>query len=74
MTTTVAVANRMALVWGVHSVVVPQLEDLTDVTPLAVKYVKDLGYAKTDDEIIITAGIPFATHGNTNLIHIAKVG
>ena len=74
MTTTKAVANRMALVWGVHSVVVPNLEDLTDVAPLAVECAKNLGYAKIGDEIIITAGIPFATHGNTNLIHIAKVG
>jgi pyruvate kinase len=49
------------------------LEDLTDVTPLAIECVKNLGYAKTGDEVIITAGIPFATHGNTNLIHIAKV-
>lgn len=74
MTTTEAIANRMALVWGVRSVVVPTLEDLTDVIPVAVNYVKEAGYAKSDDEIIITAGIPFATHGNTNLIHIAKVG
>ena len=74
MTTTEAIANRMALVWGVRSVVVPTLEDLTDVIPVAVNYVKEAGYAKPDDEIIITAGIPFATHGNTNLIHIAKVG
>ena len=74
MTTTEAIANRMALVWGVRSVVVPTLEDLTDVIPVAVNYVKEAGYAKLDDEIIITAGIPFATHGNTNLIHIAKVG
>ena len=59
---------------GVRSVVVPTLEDLTDVIPVAVNYVKEAGYAKPDDEIIITAGIPFATHGNTNLIHIAKVG
>lgn len=74
MTTTEAIANRMALVWGVRSVVVPTLEDLTDVIPVAVNYVKEAGYARPDDEIIITAGIPFATHGNTNLIHIAKVG
>lgn len=73
MTTTQAVANRMALVWGVHSVVTKDLEDLTDVVPLAIDCAKKLGYAKTGDEVIITAGIPFATHGNTNLIHIAKV-
>lgn len=73
MTTSERVANRMALVWGVHSVVAKTQEDLTDLVPIAIKYAKDLGYAKTGDEIIITAGIPFATHGNTNLIHIAKV-
>ena len=68
------VANRMALVWGVHSVVVKELKDITSVTPIAIECAQLLKLAKPESEVIITAGIPFATHGNTNLIHIAKVG
>ena len=68
------VANRMALVWGVHSVVTKELKDLTSVTPIAIEHAQQLKIAKPESEVIITAGIPFATHGNTNLIHIAKVG
>ena len=67
------VADKMALVWGVHSVITPKLGELTEVTPLAVHIAKELGYAIPNDELIITAGIPFAQQGNTNVLHVAKV-
>lgn len=73
MTVNKAVANRSALVWGVHSVVTNNLKDLAEVTPLAIEHAKALGVAQPGDEVIITAGIPFAQKGNTNILHIATV-
>ncbi len=67
------VANKMALIWGVHSVITPKLQELTEVTPVAIKVAKELGYAEPNDELVITAGIPFAQQGNTNVLHVAKV-
>lgn len=73
MTTQESVANRMALVWGVYSVVVPELKDMIEVTPIAIRYARETNLAKDGEELIITAGIPFAVKGNTNILHVAKV-
>lgn len=73
LTTDEKVANKLALVWGITPVITTQLQDMTQVTPIALKEAAHLGFAKQDEEIIITAGIPFAKQGNTNILHIAKV-
>ncbi len=67
------VANKLALIWGVCSVLTKQLQDMTQVTPIAIQEAVQLGLAKTNDELIITAGIPFAKQGNTNILHVTKV-
>lgn len=73
MTTDEKVANRLALAWGVYSVVVPELKDMVEVTPIAIRYATETNLAKVGDELIITAGIPFAKKGNTNILHVATV-
>lgn len=65
------VANKMALVWGVSSIVTECLRDMSAVTPIAIESAKELHIARPGDEIIITAGIPFAKSGATNILHIA---
>ncbi len=67
------IANKLALVWGVQSVVTKQLQDMVEVTPIALNTAEKLKLAKSGDEIIITAGIPFAKKGSTNILHIATV-
>ncbi len=67
------VANKLALIWGVSSVLTRQLQDMSQVTPIAIQEAVRMGYAKTNDELIITAGIPFAKQGNINILHVAKV-
>ncbi len=67
------VADKLALVWGVRSIVTHQLKDMTEVTPLAVEKAQEMGFAKKGDELIITAGIPFARQGSTNVLHVATV-
>ena len=65
------VADKMALVWGVIPFKTSKLSEMTEVSPVAVQIAKNLRLAKKNDEIIITAGIPFAKKGKTNIIHIA---
>jgi len=67
------IANRLALVWGVQSHVSKQMQDMVEVTPIALSMAEKLKLAESGDEIIITAGIPFAKKGNTNILHIATV-
>ncbi len=67
------VARQMALVWGVHSVLVDVLDNLDEVTSRACQAARDQGFAKSGDVIAITAGVPFGVAGNTNLLKLAVV-
>lgn len=67
------IANRLALVWGVTPAWTHSLHDMIEVSPVAVHQAKALKMASKGQEIIITAGIPFAQKGNTNILHIAVV-
>lgn len=67
------VANKLGLVWGVLPVQTQRLNEMTKVSPIAVQMAKKLKLARPNDEIIITAGIPFAKKGKTNILHIAVV-
>lgn len=67
------VANKMALVWGVNSIVTASLKELLHAPSFAIKLAKNAGYTHKNHEVIISAGVPFGTEGSTNIIHIAKV-
>lgn len=67
------VANQMALVWGVRSIVIGSLKEVMLAPAYALKIAKEAGMARIGDEVIISAGVPFGTQGSTNIIHIAKV-
>jgi pyruvate kinase len=67
------VARRMALVWGVHSVLTGVLDSIDEVTSHACRAARDEGFARPGDVIAITAGTPFGVAGNTNLLKLAVV-
>lgn len=68
-----AIARRMALVWGVHSVLIGELKDIDEVTSSACRAVREEGFANPGNVIAITAGMPFGIAGNTNLLKLATV-
>ena len=67
------IMRRLSLVWGVFSAQTEALKTLHDVSPIAEREAKKLGFVKSGDEIVITAGIPFARKGNTNILHVLTV-
>ena len=73
LTTTVKVARQMTLVWGVHPLVCPVVHSFTEMTDIAVKAAYDENLAKWQDQIIITAGIPFGTAGSTNILRVTTI-
>ena len=74
VTPNLATARRMALTWGVHSVLIEH--DVTDVDEMvaaASQAAVDEGFAKRGDLIVIAAGMPFGKSGTTNLLRIAEI-
>ncbi|WP_028536728.1 pyruvate kinase [Paludibacterium yongneupense] len=66
-------ARRLALVWGVHSVVTRDADSVDGMTADATRLARSEGFAKSGDSLVIAAGLPFGTLGATNLLHIATV-
>ncbi len=73
LTPTQSVACRMLLYWGIRSHLITVPSSVDDVFSLAARLAKELGYAKTGDLIVITAGVPIGEAGSTNMLKVETV-
>lgn len=73
LTPLLATARRMAITWGVHSVVTQDATDLDDMVMSSVAMAKKEGFAVPGQRLVLTAGMPFGTPGATNILRIAWV-
>ena len=67
-------ARKLAVVWGVHSVVAEDAHDQDDMVDRASRWAFRDGFAKAGQRILIVAGVPLGTPGATNMVRIAFVG
>ena len=73
LTPKISTARRLALVWGVHSVLTHETADINTMTDLACKTALMEGFAKVGDNVVIAAGVPFGQAGTTNMLRLATV-
>jgi len=73
LTASVQTARRMAVVWGVHSLISVEPHSMTDMVAKAIRAASHEGFAKPGDEVVVTAGVPFGTPGTTNALRVAIV-
>ncbi len=66
-------ARRLALCWGVHSVMTDDIHSFREMVSKSVAEAKKDGFAKKGDPVVVTAGVPFGTPGATNILRIAWV-
>ncbi|OQA16837.1 MAG: Pyruvate kinase [Chloroflexi bacterium ADurb.Bin360] len=66
-------ARRLQLVWGVIPALVEPFHDTDSMIQTMIQAAVRLGYAKVDDEVVLTAGIPFEVHGVTNMLKVHTV-
>jgi pyruvate kinase len=66
--------RKLAIVWGVHSVIAEDARDQDDMVNRACRIVFKDGFARAGQRVIIAAGVPFGTPGATNMVRIAFVG
>jgi pyruvate kinase len=66
-------ARRMAVIWGVHPLVVSEIHSMTEMVSRAVHAARHEGFASHGDEVVVTAGVPFGTPGTTNALRVAVV-
>ena len=64
-------ARRMVLSWGTHCVETQSVERFKFAVVSAVRAAKASGFAVSEDQVVVMAGIPFNQPGSTNILRIA---
>jgi pyruvate kinase len=71
LTPVLATGRRLSLVWGTHSVLTSDPENLADMVRKACRIAMEEEFAKPGDGILITAGVPLGSPGATNMLRMA---
>ncbi|APX12757.1 pyruvate kinase [Tateyamaria omphalii] len=71
LTPLVRTARRMALSWGCNCYVTPTMERFKEAVVGAARAARDGGFADAEDQIVVTAGVPFNVTGTTNILRVA---
>ncbi len=73
LTPSTTTARRLALVWGVHAVVAPEVHSMSETVSRATRTALSEGLSPHNTEIIVIAGVPFGQPGTTNALRVATV-
>ncbi|HYG86179.1 MAG TPA: pyruvate kinase [Azospirillum sp.] len=73
LTASMETARRLQLAYGVHSVRTEDVASFSEMVQKAARIAHDDGLAMEGQRLVITAGVPFGTPGNTNTLRIAWV-
>jgi len=65
---------RLALVWGVVPVQVAEFRTTDDMVEVMVQAALDEGLVARGDPVVLTAGVPFGSGGETNMVQVHVVG
>jgi len=64
-------ARRLCLTWGAHCVEVGEMGRFKQAVVRAVRAATKEGFANKEDQIVVTAGVPFNEPGTTNILRVA---
>ncbi len=71
MTSLRGTARRLALSWGTNCVMTGELERFKMAVVNAAHAARAGGFADENDQIVVTAGVPFNVPGTTNILRVA---
>ena len=69
-----SVRRKLALWWGVESIIVKDMASTEEMFDNVVERVKEEGYIEDGEMVIITAGVPIGMGGTTNILKAHLVG
>jgi len=67
------IGRRLTLAWGVHSIVVPEMTSVDEMSSYAREIAIKEGFAAPGETIVIAAGTPIGVSGTTNTLKILRV-
>ena len=68
-----ATARRLAVAWGVHAAVCPNVSTMTEAVGQALSIARRDGFLAFDQSVVVVAGVPFGQAGATNALRVAKL-
>ncbi|MEM6371587.1 MAG: pyruvate kinase [Pseudomonadota bacterium] len=71
LTPLVGTARRLALSWGCYCVITPVMDRFKGAVVSAAKAALEGGFGTVEDQIVVTAGVPFNVTGTTNILRVA---
>jgi pyruvate kinase len=71
MTSQRGTARRLSLTWGTQCVMTGELERFKQAVVNAARAARANGYADENNQIVVTAGVPFNQPGTTNILRVA---
>ncbi len=73
LTPEISTARRLSLGWGLHCVLGEDAKGFADMVERACRHAAEQEFARPNDHIVVTAGVPFGTPGKTNVLRIARL-
>lgn len=64
-------ARRMCLTWGTYCVITEPQDRFKGAVLAAIAAARNHGFAGVEDQIVLTAGVPFNVQGTTNILRVA---
>ncbi|SMO94759.1 pyruvate kinase [Paracoccus laeviglucosivorans] len=74
LTADLAVARRMALVWGIRPLLDADVTDHDSVPIMAEAAIAQLGIGQSGQSIVVVCGFPFGVAGTTNSLRVTPLG
>lgn len=72
-TPNIKTARRMSLAWGVRSILVDEIFSFSQMIQLVQKNICKYCNVEDGEKVVIVAGIPFRSSGQSNLLHICQI-
>ena len=66
-----ATARRLCLTWGIQCFFTGEVDRFKMAVVSAARAAREGGYATEQDQIVVTAGVPFNEPGTTNILRVA---
>jgi len=73
LTPSTKTARQLGLLWGAHAVRTRDVHSFEEMVGKSKRMALRHGLAGAGDRIIVTAGVPFAVPGSTNVVHVARL-
>lgn len=71
MTSKLGTARRMALTWGLHCLQTDEVDRFKAAVLNSARASISEGFAGPEDQLVVTAGVPFGKSGTTNILRVA---